>query len=813
MKLLRILCLISLLLVDTGAMAKTAPAKAPKPADGQVPVPTVAVLTNNPDAGELGLETGVTYTAEPAYDNPADPQNRRLLDGDKPIMDWTKVAGINKPAQTVTFDLKKAYLVSEVALRLPTKNNPATVAISTALDTAGPWRPVGILKLEEQTQPWWKLRTDTAAEGQAPARFVKLDFKIKDWGWYLNEVKIYGTSALMVAAPPKKQQELLLVRQSVPYASIVLADRTYPNSLRAATLFQAIAQRMTGVQLPIVAESQFGGKGTAILIGDSKLARKKGVNVEQTPYGDDRYVIRGGGKQNFLALVGNDVLFGDPKNGFGHHFRGSVFAVYDFFERQGCGWFGPEELWQVIPKVDRLAAPALMIQEAPGFAWRRIWMNGLPPDSPLREAWRQGGTEIAAWHNFDNLVPPKIHKEKHPEWFGAEQPDLTHPEVIAVAVDTLSKEFEARPDQPLLTFSVAANDTGGFIEKPFNPKVGNVAAQQLYFANQIAKGLRKKHPKRRFTLGFLGYWHSHDGPVPMLRAEPEVVVMMVNEGNHAKPLEWPESPEIVRTTGRNNTRELKGFARWKQTGQLTSIYEWWIPVLANKTWAEVPWYDGDTTVANIRFWQRNGIKYLDYESQAEINAGFPLRWAQYYVGAMAAWNPTLDPQQLLLGACRKLFGAGGDTMAEYYRLQEKAMRDTTERGGNWSLPLPHLLYTPEIELRGEALLRKAKVEAKGVQERERIEVEEVQWRRVRELNKTARSEKRVVHKVNVNGVIMNWNAQTINLATVLELADLPPNAALEVVEKDGQNRTALAGDIYDLESGVIFRTPAKPKKK
>jgi len=777
------------------------------PTDGKVVVPGRAVLTNNPDAGELGLNSGVTYTAAPAFDNPQDPQHTRLIDGDKPVANWNVVAGINAPAQTVTFDLKKSYALEEVALHLSSEHKPATVAVAVARESAGPWQELGVLKLEDQTAPWWRLKLSDALRRIAGARFVRLDFKIKNWGWYINEVKIYGSLEGAAQAARRVNGQLVLADKGRPHAVIVLADRTYPNALRAAALFQSLAYRMTGAQLPILPESQFNGKATAILIGDSKLARKRGVTVEQTPLGDDRYVLRGAGaRQNFIALVGNDAPYGDLNQPFRTHFRGSIFAVYDFFERRGCGWYGPDDLWQVIPKINTLSTAGLAVQEAPAFAWRRIWMNGLPWDSPLREAWRQGGTEIAAGHNYDTLVPPAIHKEKHPEWFGKNQPDLTHPEVIRTAVETLSREMQANPHQALMTFSASANDTGGFKENPFKPEVGNIAAQQLYFTNEIAKGLRQKHPKRRFKLGVLGYWHSHDGPVPMLAAEPEVVVMMVNEGNHAKPLEWPESAEIARTTGRNNTRELRGFAQWKKTGGLTAIYEWWIPVLANKTWQEVPWYDGDTAVANLRFWHRNGIRYVDYESQGEANGGFSLRWAQYYIGARASWNPNINAREVLLSACRKLFGAAGETMAAYYNLQEQAMRETNERGGNWSLPLPHLLYGVEVEQRGEALLQKAQAQAIGEPERARIAVEATQWKRLRELDAAARAEQKKSFKAVLNGVGMNWNEQTINAATVRDLFDLPVDAPLEVVEKDGQNRRALAGEVYDLASGVTFRT-------
>jgi hypothetical protein len=292
------------------------------------------------------------------------------------------------------------------------------------------------------------------------------------------------------------------------------------------------------------------------------------------------------------------------------------------------------------------------------------------------------------------------------------------------------------------------------------------------------------------------------------------VVIKVNSGNHAKPLEWPESEEIARTTGRNNTLELKGFFRWKETGGLKGIYEWWIPGITNKTWRETPWYDGDTTVQNLRFWQRNGIKYLDYESQQEINNGFPLRWAQYYIGARAMWNPDIDPHQVLLEACHKLYGPAATMMTSFYELQQRAMHETPERVGNWSLPLPHLLYTPAIETQGDVLLTQAEKSLEYLppedKMRERVAIEYKIWQRLKEVNAIARQTWEGTYTVILDGQGMDFSQPKIDAATVLNLFGVADNTPLEVIDVDGQSRKALPNEAYDLQSGVTFRTQPKP---
>jgi len=797
-------------LTGLGSCGSAAPDKK-EPFD-MVDVPSRSVLTGNPVAGELGLETGATYVADPPFANPVDPQNNRLIDGDK-VLDWTTTTGINYTDQTVTFDLKQSFDLNEVALNFDSEAKPAQVAVSYADDAEGPWKDGSTLALDdalaknaETKDTWWRLPL-----AKAKGRFVKIDFKLKEWGWYLREVRIYGTIPVKVKAAARRGNNLVLADESGARAAIVLSDRTHSNALQAAQTFQNLAAKMTGVLLPIVPASKLDAKTTAIFIGDSAPARKNGVKVEQNPFGDDRYVMQTG--KNWLALVGNDAR--PSKDGpYVNPFCGSTYAVYDFFERQGFGWFGPDELWQVAPKKKVLMTPPLKVAEAPVFLMRDLWLGGL--NNPgFRQSWRLGGFYIRSNHNYDNLVPPAKYKADHPEWFGEGQPDLTHPEVIKVAVETLGAELDARPDEPYISFPVSANDTGGFKDPPFKPEVGNIAAQQLYFANEIAKGLRVSHPGRRFVLGILGYWYSHDGPDPMLKGEPEVLVSVVSEGNHAKPLDLPEPPEVARNTGRNNTREINALNRWKQTGRMEGIYEWWIPVLANPIWKDSPWYDGSTTVRNLRLWREHGIRNLTYEIQAEKEYGFPLRWAQYYIAARAMWNPDINPHQVLFAANQKLFGKAAKTMTDFYEIQQTAMRDTKEMGGNWALPAPHLIYTPEVEAQGDVLLAQAQKELNALPEsdamRMRLAVEVAQWKLLESNNAAARAklaEKKF--KVSFDDKLMDFGQSKIKGVDVRELFGIPADVMVEAREADGQNRALLAEEEYDLGSGITFHTAPQP---
>ncbi len=233
----------------------------------------------------------------------------------------------------------------------------------------------------------------------------------------------------------------------------------------------------------------------------------------------------------------------------------------------------------------------------------------------------------------------------------------------------------------------------------------------MYFANEVARRLRKSHPGT-FEVNFLAYWVTHVPPNPMIRGEPEVNVMMVNEGCHVHPVDQPEKARHVYRTGRNNTRETVDMEGWARTGSLTGMYEWWIPALRDSNGKKVPWYSGATALRNIRYWKKQGIKYVLYEAWAEDKPAMSLRWPHYYLAAHGLWDSELTSQRIWNQACRKLYGPVARHMFGFYKLLEQAMVDSDLHGWNWALPAPQYIYTPDVEIRATRILKAAVAAAK-----------------------------------------------------------------------------------------------------
>lgn len=507
---------------------------------------------------------------------------------------------------------------------------------------------------------------------------------------------------------------LVLVSNQRPQAVIVLAADAGKTTSEAATVLQKIIRQMTGVDLPIVSENEFQDGSVAILVGPSRLAEKMGVKVTQDRDSGDRYVIQTA--KDRIALVGND----DGR-------RGSIFAVYDFLQRLGCGWFGHAPAWHVIPKRSTLTVEPMSVEESPDFEHREIWRLS----DTLRDAWRLNTPgELMAQHSMYQWLPREEFEKENPDYFGPNQPCLTHPEVIRIITDRIRKKIDSSPEKTV-SISLSANDASsdmGFCECDRCRKTGNASSRTLYFANAIARELAKTHPNR-YRLTFLGYWETHEAPNPMRKAEPGIVVMLVNEGDHVHPLDQPESPDIPASTGRNNTREVTAFAGWRKTGAVMAIYEWWIPASNNKVWSKIPWYSGETAMRNLRYWKQGEVRFVMYEAGGglEEGDGFPLRWPLYYVGARGTWDSELSAQQIMREACDKLYGPAAEPMLRFYEVIERAMANSRLTGGNWNLPAPEKIYTPGVEAQATRYLVEAAAVTKDEAILTRIGQEQKMW--------------------------------------------------------------------------------------
>jgi hypothetical protein len=151
------------------------------------------VLTPNPSSGETGVSTVATYTVDNPFTNPRDDSHTKLFDGDQPD-DWTTVAGINWVDQAIDINLHATYNVRSVKLRMKFSMTQRPKRVFVYVGDGTTWTPMGLLRPNERDNT---TNADTWYSATLPATLsgshVKLQFENDGaWGWYLNEVKVYG---------------------------------------------------------------------------------------------------------------------------------------------------------------------------------------------------------------------------------------------------------------------------------------------------------------------------------------------------------------------------------------------------------------------------------------------------------------------------------------------------------------------------------------------------------------------------------------------------------------------------------------------
>ncbi len=747
----------------------------------------LAILTDNATGGEPAIQTGVTYEANPPYTNPADSTGRRLIDRDQPWRDWNTTTGINWKDQTVTLDLKNVYDVGKVALLFDKPQKPAYVDIALRSGETEQWEEFGRITPDSERQGWFAASVDELVR----ARYAKMFFKLKEWGWYLREVKIWGgrlqAGPEQVIPSEKDGDNLILIKDRQPCCSIVIAAQPPDDVLAAALDLQTYLKEMSGATVPVRTDDE-EWTGTVLLVGKSKYTDRLGVPIPNSYDEPESIVLKTVGSQ--VVIAGNDTLA----------FQGTQYAVNTLLEHLGVGWFGPDPLWQVVPEHKTIALLPLDIKNTPPFDYRSVWRG-------IGHRWYLGGKPVRFGHAHSSLFPPDEYFEAHPEYYalidgkrtasGEWQLCTTNADVIRLTIDKASQSFDEDPD--LAAISLSNNDCGGFCQCETCLASGeNPGARMLAFANQIARGIRAERPDK-FAV-FLAYWYTHDAPKD-IKAEPGVAVMVVNEGCHAHALIDPNCER--------NQNWVQNFEKWCATGATMAIYEWYIPGCTHKLWRRLPWVSGEVAVENLDYWQKQGVRWVTYESQTayEEGSGYPLRWPLYYVAAKRMWDDSLSADQILTDACGKLYGPAAEPMRKYYQILEEAMANTELHSGIWNLPDPTEVYTPEVIQRVRRCLAQAQqiAQQEGGLVWERVQADMKLWSHAQRALEELREQNQAKVNIWVDGKLYVLDRLEAAGKYIKAVGGIPEQNHVALIKEDGTEQVVGDEETISLAAGMRFK--------
>lgn len=389
--------------------------------------------------------------------------------------------------------------------------------------------------------------------------------------------------------PPQIINPMYIVENGESDFVIVTADGADDCILTAAEEFQTYINKISGVTLEHITESEYTEGTKAVILGETELENNI-VTVDRAKIGADGFMLYSDG--NNLLIAGGDS-------------RGTLYGVYTLLEEYlGVRWFTPT--LEVVPESkDVIIDAALNRTVRPSFSIRRNSPAGA--DDAYRakhkinvsfwnEAPEYGGSlTYVLWDvTFDKLVPDSLFAE-HPEYF-AMNPDgtrttdhvcVTHPDVLPIAVAN-AREAILSCERDSKYIHIGQKDNSNYCHcetcEALYDKYGSISAPTLIFTNAFADALDDEFPD--FTFTFYAYGETERPPQDLsLRCNPNVIPVLcgLHKACRSHPLTECGAQDgnetFMNLFGDNEPTIAQDFANWVKIADRTYIYDYTINFL------------------------------------------------------------------------------------------------------------------------------------------------------------------------------------------------------------------------------------------
>ena len=514
---------------------------------------------------------------------------------------------------------------------------------------------------------------------------------------------------------------------------ILIANNASTKEYNAAKDLAQYIKKIVGAKPEVIRERKAEEGKKYILVGESELTKSLGF-VKPTGYpGTEEVIVKQTG--DYLVLMGNDD----------GNFNGTQFAVNMYLESLGCGWYGVDELWQVIPELTEINATDVDIHHIPRFGSRITRVSG----TSVADKWYIGGEKSLTGHWLFQIAPASMYKD-HPEWDaltnGSRNPEgydyfqfcYSNDEFADYVAAKLDEYFTAHPD--IISMTIAANDGWDehFCECDKCKSLGNTSDCMVNFANKVAKKVAETYPDR--SLQIYSYHMTYNPPVNSIPLEPNVELMLCRETSltHALDTDYfkPGKDSITRNTYTRSWRE--NALEWIEKTSCKNVSVWcWYCISAGKSeWQYIPWVQGNVATRDLDLWESMGVRYVFYDQgplagYLEDESTFSLRWPLWYVSSKAMWTDEMTGEEILKDACNKLYGPAADAMFDYSKALADCSENCTAYSMTWVPPT-----VKEVYKNGKADLMKKIDAVKAVMrecndiEKERIENQLEYWNKL-----------------------------------------------------------------------------------
>jgi hypothetical protein len=560
----------------------------------------------------------------------------------------------------------------------------------------------------------------------------------------------------LAAAVPAGAAELVLVKDGVGRAPIVLSDDAPPLTRRAAGELAAYLEKISGAKPAVIEGLPQPIPRHAIWVGYQPVLEKLFPKIDfafshpeeiLVAANKDHLVIAGRDRwdpDHLVAEVRDERIVGKQQE------YGTVNAVYTFLHDQlGVRWLWPGELGEDFVEKETIALAPFEYRYHPQIRAR----GGVFHFSALGN---RGYGRSHQWTRRQRLQLDSLHQpgghafgdwwgrfhQQHRDYF-ALQPDGTrsgfpspknaklcqsNPAVWAQWLRDVEAQLKRDPTQTV--FSGAPNDgwysghcvcqkCSAWDHPDGEPRMFHwkgthrehvaLSDRHVTFANQLARRLAARYPERDYHVLMLSYGHSRPVPVEAVPADNVIIASVANfyGRTHLKD----------RGSSRGTTHREQ-FAGW---GKLAPQLMWRPNTGSPAGWQQgLPDLSVRQTIDDLRFVAEHRCIGIYIDSVWE-------HWAtqgpQYYLMAQLAWDPEQDAEAVLDDYYRRGFGPAAEEVRTYFTLLERArMAFVAEHGYSAGVRMLPELYTEDLLAEAEAHLRRATVRLDGKADRYRRRV-------------------------------------------------------------------------------------------
>lgn len=455
--------------------------------------------------------------------------------------------------------------------------------------------------------------------------------------------------AVATATASAANDEFVIAENGFAKAAIVVPKDAPKSARYAARQLAKYLDQMTGANVPVADRPLRGYNTIRVGFPHDGAAEEIAISVP---------------KRDLAEITGEGP-------------RGPAYAVFDFLETLGCGFWNREI--ETIPSVSNLAVKVgYAKKEAPFFEWRNLstQVYGSIDDCLKMRANDCSNVSDRKW--LDTLGCHRVHVnynhsfgstwlkaknngnyDKHPEWYALYDPPRTNRSTWAICttnpgtLDAVCAEIEAHLEShPWETsISLTPADTGTYCKCPECEKVvasdPSKAPTTLYihFANKVARRLGPKWPKVKFVV--LAYWSTVNPPTGGLRCDPNVAIAYAQLWrNHGRPITSCE-------------RFTPNIENWQRVAD--AFYYW--DYYANFSDYIAPFPNWDIIAEGYKFYASH--KFKGGFAQLPLTPNTPLGQHNVYLINRLQWNPSLDAEALSSNYIDHVYGPAAGAVRQF----------------------------------------------------------------------------------------------------------------------------------------------------